>query len=116
MFGVRNEGVSPTAKRVRAGTDRVLELSVTLERALALWSGLGITRIANLTDHSEKSSGEWNRMVIECAADRIRVWVNDDLVNEGFDCTARRGHIAIQAEGAPVEFRTLEIEPLATGS
>jgi YcaO-like protein with predicted kinase domain len=49
MFGVRNEGASPTAKRVRAGTDRVLELSITFERALALRSRLGITRIANIT-------------------------------------------------------------------
>jgi hypothetical protein len=37
----------------------------------------------------------------------IKVWVNDDLVNYGFDCTADRGQIAIQAEGSEVEFRKL---------
>jgi 3-keto-disaccharide hydrolase len=66
-------------------------------------------RILNMTDHSEKPVGEWNRMIIECVGDRVRVWVNGDLVNDGFDCTAKRGHIALQAEGAEVEFRRLDL-------
>jgi hypothetical protein len=40
------------------------------------------------------------------------VWVNGDHVNSGFDCTADRGQIAIQAEGAACEFRTLELTRL----
>jgi hypothetical protein len=54
-------------------------------------------RIVNLTDGSEKPVGEWNRMVVECVADTIRVWVNDQLVNLGTNCTATRGQIALQA-------------------
>lgn len=69
-------------------------------------------RIVNLTDGSEKPLGEWNRMVIECKADRIAVWVNGDLVNDGFGATARRGKIALQAEGAEVEFRKVILTPL----
>jgi hypothetical protein len=69
-------------------------------------------RIVNLTDGSEKPLGEWNRMVIECKADRITVWVNGDLVNDGFGATARRGKIALQAEGAEVEFRKVTLTPL----
>jgi hypothetical protein len=69
-------------------------------------------RIINLTDGSEKPLGEWNRMVIECKADRITVWVNGDLVNDGFGSTARRGKIALQAEGAEVEFRKVTLAPL----
>lgn len=69
-------------------------------------------RIVNLTDGSEKPLGEWNRMVIECKADRITVWVNGDLVNDGFGATARRGKIALQAEGAEVEFRKVILTPL----
>jgi len=69
-------------------------------------------RILNLTDDSERPVGEWNRMVIEAWRDRIRVWVNGDLVNDGFDCTAQRGRIAIQAEGTPVEFRRLDLTPI----
>jgi hypothetical protein len=38
--------------------------------------------------------------------------VNGDKVNEGSDCTADRGKIALQAEGTEVEFRKVEIGPL----
>lgn len=69
-------------------------------------------RIANLTDTSEKPVGEWNNMVIECIGREIKVWVNGDLVNSGFDCTAEQGQIAVQAEGSKVEFRKLTLTPL----
>lgn len=69
-------------------------------------------RIVNLTDGSEKPVGEWNRMVVECVADTIRVWVNDQLVNLGTNCTATRGQIALQAEGSEVEFRKVVLTPI----
>ena len=69
-------------------------------------------RIRNLTDDSENEVGEWNQMVIECLGDTVTVYVNGDLVNEGFDCTATSGQIAIQAEGAPCEFRKIELVQL----
>jgi hypothetical protein len=70
-------------------------------------------RILNLTDGSEKPLGEWNTMVVECLKNSIRVWVNGDLVNDGFNCTAEKGQIALQAEGAEVEFRKVELTPIA---
>lgn len=69
-------------------------------------------RILNLTDGSENTPGLWNRMVIECLGDRVKVWVNGDLVNEGYNATASKGQIAVQAEGAKVAFRKLELEPI----
>mgnify|MGYP003311572540 FL=1 len=69
-------------------------------------------RILNLTDGSEKKPGDWNRMVIECLNDQIKVWVNGDFVNHGSKCTARKGKIAIQAEGSEVEFRKLALTPI----
>ena len=68
--------------------------------------------IQNLTDDSEKPLGEWNTMTIETLGNKIRVWVNGDLVNDGFDATASKGQIALQAEGAEVEFRKLEMTPI----
>jgi hypothetical protein len=62
-------------------------------------------RIPNLTDGSENPVGEWNTMVIECVADHVKVWVNGALVNHGFNATASKGQIAVQAEGSEVEFR-----------
>jgi hypothetical protein len=69
-------------------------------------------RIKNLTDSSEKPLGQWNRMVVECYKRSVRVWVNGDLVNDGFGCTADRGQIAFQAEGAEVECRKMELTPI----
>jgi len=66
-------------------------------------------RIINLTDSSEKPLGEWNQMTIECVNSAIKVWVNGDMVNEGFNCTVTKGQIALQAEGAEVEFRRVDI-------
>lgn len=69
-------------------------------------------RIINLTDSSEKPLGQWNTMIIECVNDAIKIWVNNELVNEGINCTAKKGQIAIQAEGAEVEFSKVDLTPI----
>jgi hypothetical protein len=78
------------------------------------WGGTEGPRrnIKNLTDGSENPVGGWNNMVIECVGREIKVWVNGDLVNYGYDCTADRGQIALQAEGSEVEFRKLILTPI----
>ncbi len=70
-------------------------------------------RIINLTDGSENPVGEWNTMKVECLGDEIKVWVNGELVNYGYHCTASEGQIAVQAEGSEVEFRKLELTPIS---
>ena len=69
-------------------------------------------RVLNLTDGSEKPAGEWNTLIVEARDRGITVWVNGDLVNNGFNCTVSRGRIALQAEGSEVEFRRVDIGPL----
>ncbi len=69
-------------------------------------------RIVNLTDGSENPVGEWNSMTIECYNNEIKVWVNNTLVNYGYDCTANKGQIAVQAEGSEVEFRKILLAPI----
>jgi hypothetical protein len=64
-----------------------------------------------LTDNSEKPVGEWNTMKVRCDGNKITVWVNGDLVNEGL-ATASKGQIALQAEGSEVEFRKVELRGL----
>ncbi len=71
-------------------------------------------RIPNLTDGSENPLGDWNTMKVECLKDSIKVWLNGDLVNFGYDCTTSQGQIALQAEGAEVEFYNLELTPIET--
>lgn len=69
-------------------------------------------RILNLTDGSEKPVGEWNTMIVETIGNSIKVWVNGDLVNYGFNSTASKGQIALQAEGSEVEFRKVALTPI----
>jgi hypothetical protein len=69
-------------------------------------------RILNLTDGSEKPLGEWNTLVVEARGRTLKVWINGDLVNDGFNATASEGRIALQAEGTEVEFRRVDLMPL----
>jgi Domain of Unknown Function (DUF1080) len=70
-------------------------------------------RVKNLTDNSEKPVGEWNSMTVESVGNSIKVWVNGDMVNYGYNATASKGSIALQAEGSEVEFRKVELTPIA---
>src|SRR5918993_5651027 len=80
------------------------------------WGGTEGKRrnIKNLTNNAERPLGEWNRMTIECVKDTVKVWLNNDLVNYGFNSTATEGHIALQAEGSEVEFRKVDLTPITT--
>ncbi len=69
-------------------------------------------RHLNLTDDSEKPIGKWNRMVITCRDDKVRVRVNGQLVNAATNCSVSEGAIALQSEGAPIEFRRVEVKRL----
>lgn len=54
----------------------------------------------------ERPAGEWNRAEIVCVGGYMAVYINGELQNEctGLRC---RGHIALQSEGGPVEFRNI---------
>ena len=71
-------------------------------------------RILNMTDDSENPLEEWNHMKIECLKNEIKVWVNGNLVNHGYNATADSGQIALQAEGSEVEFRKVELTPITS--
>jgi len=68
--------------------------------------------IKNLTDDSEKPHGEWNHMRTICRGGEITVFVNGQLVNYGFECTTQQGRVCLQSEGAPIEYRKLQLTPL----
>lgn len=75
-------------------------------------NGDKLRRIKKLDASQEKPLGEWNRMVIECLDDQVKVWVNGTLANFGTNSTAKSGQIALQAEGAEVEFKEVFIQPI----
>jgi hypothetical protein len=61
----------------------------------------------------EKPWGEWNRVVLECRGDRLRVFVNGTQVNEARGLEPRRGRILLQCEGSEIFFRRVELTELA---
>ncbi len=67
--------------------------------------------VPKLTD-AENPAGEWNKLVIESVGDEVKVLLNDELVNHGFNCTSQKGKIALQSEGSEIEFKTVEMTPI----
>lgn len=61
---------------------------------------------------SEKPVGEWNSYDIVCRSNTVTVRVNGVLQNQVTGTSVSSGAIGLQAEGKPVEFRNLSIEPL----
>lgn len=64
----------------------------------------------NLTDGSEKEPGEWNQGHIIVKGNSVTVYINGELVNKGWDCSATKGAICFQAERANVEYRNIRIK------
>lgn len=69
-------------------------------------------RVAKEGESSEKPLGEWNVYDIICRDDTVTVWVNGVEQNHATALTVREGHICLQSEGAPIEFRNVKLEPL----
>jgi hypothetical protein len=59
----------------------------------------------------EKKPGEWNVYEVWCVGGTVRPYVNGKLMNEATDCSLTAGKICLQSEGAPIEFRTIYLEP-----
>ena len=56
---------------------------------------------------SEKLSGEWNSYDIRVNADSVSIYVNDVLQNIATKTLISSGSIALQSEGASIEFRNV---------
>jgi hypothetical protein len=57
----------------------------------------------------EKPFGEWNQYEITCHGGDVTLVVNGKKVNEGKNGNLKKGRIALQSEGAPAEFKDIEI-------
>lgn len=72
----------------------------------------GQRRVPRNGASSEKPVGEWNTYEITCAGDAVTLRVNGVEQNHATKLGATEGHIALQAEGAPIEFRNVQLTPL----
>ncbi|MFK5924388.1 MAG: DUF1080 domain-containing protein [Verrucomicrobiota bacterium] len=69
------------------------------------------------TERRAKDSPQWNHYRVECNDGVLRLQVNGREVSGGSECNWRKGYLALESEGSPVEFRNVRIKELpATGA
>jgi hypothetical protein len=121
-----NNGVFVRYSEKRGEVPKAIEVQLASGDAGDFWAGDGVKidvenegnrksgqRYKNLTDDSENPVGEWNAMQVICRGDEMLVMINGNLVNHGTRCSERKGAIALQSEGTPIEFRKVELRKLA---
>lgn len=64
------------------------------------------------TQRRTKGKGEWNHYYVRAIQGEVRLWVNGEEVSGGTRCQPSEGFLALEAEGAPVEFRNLRLREL----
>ncbi len=64
------------------------------------------------TKELAKGAGEWNHYYIRAINGEVRLWVNGEEVSGGNNCEPKMGHVCLESEGSPVEFRGLRIREL----
>jgi hypothetical protein len=69
---------------------------------------INVEKLANL----ERPAGEWNRYEIHAEGETVTLTINGREVNRATGCDVVAGGIAITAEGDPIEFRNVQLQPL----
>jgi len=69
-------------------------------------------RTIKLHETNEKPLGEWNQYEITVDHGTITLKVNGLVQNMATDCEEVAGKIALQSEGAAIEFRDIKIKPI----
>ncbi len=98
------------------GTHLMMPENVPLKNALASkfrhadWKQT--TGIHFETDADHPTGEKWNKLEVTCDGDTITTVVNGKAVNKGWNASPTLGFLALQSEGAEVEFRNWIISPL----
>jgi hypothetical protein len=109
-IGIWPKSLEAQLNHLNAGDIWVIGETCQIENAAERVKG---RRHLNLTDDSEKPIGQWNQYEIICDGDDLKIKVNGVLVNHVTKCSATKGAICLQSEGAEVEFREMVLTPLA---
>ncbi len=59
-----------------------------------------------------KGVGQWNHYYVRAINGQVRLWVNGEEVSGGSDCQPHSGHLCLESEGSPIEFRCIRIREL----
>jgi len=75
-------------------------------------SGVSTGRLPRQVPSPEHAVGEWNTYTITARGGELILDVNGTQVNRLTGVVPSGGHIALQSEGYPIEFRNITLEPL----
>jgi tRNA A-37 threonylcarbamoyl transferase component Bud32/lysophospholipase L1-like esterase len=127
---VRSQGLNATGWDPQ-GIEIDLRAKANQSEEKGMGTGCFLAYGTTLTNHRGKADGdkarhlgwlrepvirpenEWNLCEITCVGDRIKVWMNDELVNEAWDAEAAAGWICLRSQNTAVEFRDLQVKELA---
>lgn len=60
----------------------------------------------------QRATGEWNEWRVLVKGTAVTLWCNGKLAWEATGLVPARGHIGLQAEGTPMEFRNLQVREI----
>jgi hypothetical protein len=66
-----------------------------------------------MSENRIKPAGEWNTYELRAVGKVISLWVNGAVTSEFAECEVPRGHVGLEAEGYRVEFRNVQLKPIA---
>ena len=104
--------VWPKSIEVQLGTGNAGDFWTIGEKITVAGSTPQGRRWLKRQESTEKPPGEWNSMRIRCEGEKVSVWVNDVLMNEGGGLSVKQGAICLQSEGAEIHFRKIELKPI----
>ncbi len=55
---------------------------------------------------------QWNHYYVRAINGEVRLWVNGEEVSGGSNCQPATGHLCLESEGAPVEFKNIRLRVL----
>ncbi len=64
------------------------------------------------TQRLTRPHGKWNHYYLRAVNGAVRLWVNGEEVSGGYDCEPSEGHLVLESEGAPVDFRGMRLRKL----
>ncbi|MDR1788760.1 MAG: DUF1080 domain-containing protein [Opitutaceae bacterium] len=76
-------------------------------------SALSLRRVPKTGPAAEKPIGQWNTYEIVCRGDTVVTTVNGVEQNRATGLNVSEGHICLQSEGSAIEFRNINLTPLA---
>ncbi len=90
---------------------------IFLDKVTAVVNGKLIEAGASVTSakfiENEKPYGQWNSIVIISYNGKITQYLNRKLVNECVEASSREGKISLNYEGAPIDFKNIQIKNIS---